>query len=138
MSAVQIERTEVGRLLRFLTVGMGGTVIDFTVLALLKLMEWPTLLANTIAFSGGVTNNYIWNRNWTFADRKGGVWWRQFGQFLLVSLIGLCLNSVIVWGLEDVFANVITDSIAYIPAKLIATGCVVFWNFFANRYWTFL
>jgi putative flippase GtrA len=25
----------------------------------------------------------------------------------------------------------------YVPAKVLATGVVLFWNFFINRFWTF-
>ena len=62
----------------------------------------------------------------------------QFVQFALVSLIGLALNNAIVLLLEDLLGTLIGQpNWGYVPAKVIATGVVVFWNYLANRFWTF-
>ena len=126
------------RFTRFLTVGAVGTFLDFCLLSLLKFLGFPTLFANSLSFTAGVINNFTWNRLWTFADAKGADWRRQLMQFLLVSLAGLALNSAIVLLLENPFGTLLGQpDYGYLPAKAIATGVVVFWNYFANRYWTF-
>ena len=127
---------EAGRFIRFLLVGAAGTALDFGALTLLKLAGLPTLPANTLSFSLGVANNFYWNRRWTFGDLHREDWTRQLAQFALVSGIGLALNNAIVLLLEGAFAGWLGDW-AYLPAKTIATGLVVFWNFSANRLWTF-
>ena len=131
-------RTELTRFARFLTVGALGTALDFSLLTALKLAGVTTLLANSFSFSAGVANNFTWNSRWTFADRRNGNWRAQFLQFLVVSLIGLALNNAIVLLLEVPLGAQIGDAAwGYAPAKIIATGVVVFWNYFANRNWTF-
>jgi len=135
---LQISSKEFQRFTRFLTVGAVGTFLDFSLLTLLKFLGFPTLLANSLSFSVGVINNFTWNRLWTFADAKGADWRRQLVQFLVVSLAGLALNNVFMILLENPFGALLGQpEYGYLPAKVIATGVVVFWNYFANRYWTF-
>lgn len=134
---VSVEKSEVTRFARFLTVGAVGTLLDFSILALLKLAGMPTLAANTLSFTAGLFNNFTWNRLWTFGDAVKSDWRRQLAQFTLVSLVGLALNNLIVLSLEGIFSLWIDTQWAYLPAKVIATGVVVFWNYFANRTWTF-
>ncbi len=129
---------ELTRLGRFLLVGAAGTLLDFSLLMLLKGLGAPTLLANSVAFSAGLANNYTLNRLWTFADRKQANWRKQLGQYLLVSLAGLALNNAIVLSLEGVFDALLEGApLGYLLAKVLATGVVVFWNYIANRNWTF-
>lgn len=129
---------ELTRFARFLTVGALGTFLDFGLLASLKFAGLPTLLANSFSFTAGVANNFTWNSRWTFADRRNRNWQAQFVQFLLVSLVGLALNNAIVLLLEAPLGALIGNAdFGYAPAKVIATGVVVFWNYFANRNWTF-
>ena len=131
---------ELTRFARFLTVGALGTFLDFGLLTVFKLIGLPTLPANSLSFSAGVINNFTWNSRWTFADRRnerlrGRA---QFIQFLLVSLAGLAINNAIVLLLEAPLGAWIGNAAwGYAPAKMIATGVVVFWNYFANRNWTF-
>jgi len=133
-----IPSKELTRFARFLTVGALGTALDFGLLALLKLTGLPTLPANSISFSAGVINNYIWNSRWTFSDRRNGRWQAQFLQFMLVSLVGLVINNAIILLLEVPLGTLIGNAdLGYAPAKIVATGVVVFWNYFANRNWTF-
>lgn len=123
---------------RFMAVGLLGTLIDFGLLTILKLAGFPTLLANSLSFSSGIVNNYILNQRWTFADSRKASSWGLFIQFSLVSLIGLLLNNGIVLALEGPLGKLLdAPAWGYLPAKLAATGVVVFWNYFANRYWTF-
>ena len=129
---------ELTRFLRFLSVGALGTLIDFGLLTVLKLVGLPTLAANSLSFTAGVINNYVLNRHWTFADAHKSSWAAQFVQFALVSAVGLALNNTIMLLLESPLGALIGQpDWGYVPAKVIATGVVVFWNYFANRLWTF-
>jgi putative flippase GtrA len=129
---------EIQLISRFLTVGAVGTVLDFSLLTLLKMSGLPTIFANSVSFTAGLLNNFTWNRLWTFKDGIQTGWHKQFVQFTLISLFGLALNNIIVISLEGVLGNVFGHpEWGYIPAKFIATGVVVFWNYFANRMWTF-
>ncbi|MCA1900070.1 MAG: GtrA family protein [Chloroflexi bacterium] len=128
---------EFQRFSRFLTVGAVGTLLDFSLLTLLKLAGLPTILANSLSFTAGLLNNFTLNRLWTFQDRQTD-WRRQFAQFTLVSLVGLALNNLIVLSLENALGVLSGQpDWGYLPAKVIAAGAVAFWNYFANRMWTF-
>jgi putative flippase GtrA len=129
---------ELERFSRFLAVGAVGTLLDFSLLTLLKLAGLPTLLANSLSFTAGLINNFTWNRLWTFSDTIQPNWRRQLAQFTTVSLVGLALSNIIVLSLENILGSLFGyPEWGYLPAKIIATGVVVFWNYFANRMWTF-
>ena len=133
-----LNRNEPQRFFRFLVVGLSGTILDFGALITLKWLGMGTLLAATLSFSVGVVNNFTWNYHWTYADAHKGQLGVQFGQFVLVSALGLGINNLCVLSLESLASAWMPDpSLAYLPAKVAATGVVVFWNYFANRYWTF-
>lgn len=136
--SVTSSNKEIQRFSRFLTVGAIGTVLDFSLLTLFKLAGLPTLFANSLSFTAGLLNNFTWNRLWTFNDGSKTDWKKQFTRFTLISLLGLALNNIIVISLEGVLGNLLGQpEWGYLPAKVIATGVVVFWNYFANRMWTF-
>ncbi len=134
---------EAERFFKFLVVGTIGFVVDFGTLALLKeVVGLATIYANTISFTAAVISNFTFNRFWTYPDSRTKKVLSQVGQFAFVSLIGLGLNNAILLSLEGPFdlllINNDIDAIrGYIPAKMIATIVVLFWNFFVNRYWTY-
>jgi putative flippase GtrA len=129
---------EMERVGRFLAVGSVGTLLDFSLLTLLKLAGLPTLAANSLSFLAGLANNFTWNRMWTFGDSVQPDWRKQLIQFTMISLVGLGLSNIIVLSLEGPLGSILGHPAwGYLPAKVIATGVVVFWNYSANRLWTF-
>lgn len=132
-------RRELKRFFRFAVVGLSGTLLDFIVLNFLKIVfGLPTLPANVISYSCGIINNYFLNRFWTYAEVKEKNQAARFWQFTLVSLLGLLLNNLLMWGLEKPFGLLLNNPAqGYLPAKIVATAVVVFWNYYVNRYWTF-
>ncbi|MBN1304672.1 MAG: GtrA family protein [Anaerolineales bacterium] len=126
---------ELQRFSRFLAVGALGALIDFNVLTTFKLLGMPTLPANSLSFSAGLFNNYLLNSRWTFSEQANN-WKRKLPQFILVSLVGLALNNAIVLPgpLGELVGQV---DWGCLPARVVATGVVVFWNYFVNRCWTF-
>lgn len=129
---------EATRLIRFLLVGLTGTTLDFVLLTLLK--RWgglPTLIANTISYSAGIINNFTLNRMWTFADSTNPNILSQFTQYFTINFGGLLINNLLIWLLEPVFAFIIADDLAYLPAKAVASFVSVLINFTLNRYLTF-
>ena len=133
------QQKEVRRFARFFLVGLSGTQLDFGILSGLKLVAgMPTLLANIISFSCGVVNNFTLNRNWTFSESRDRNWLPQFGKFVAINLVALSLNSLIVLALEGPMGALLHHpQHGYIPAKVVATGVVFVYNFFANRLWAF-
>jgi putative flippase GtrA len=138
-----IKPKEAERFSKFLIVGTIGFVVDFGTLTLLKeLFQTPTLIANTISFTMAVISNFTLNRHWTYPDSREKKLSAQLGQFVVVSIVGLVINNTLLWLLEAPF-DLLLETVGilvgkgYIPAKIIATIVVLFWNFFVNRYWTY-
>ncbi len=140
---IGINPKEAERFSKFLIVGTIGFVVDFGTLTLLKeLFQTPTLIANTISFSMAVISNFTLNRYWTYPDSREKKLSSQLGQFAVVSIVGLVINNTLLLLLEGPFDSLLeTVGIfvgrGYIPAKMVATVVVLFWNFFVNRYWTY-
>lgn len=146
-----LKEKEAERFFKFLVVGTIGFVVDFGTLTFLKeVAHLPTVVANTCSFSAAVLSNFFWNRRWTYPDSRSKQLMAQLSQFALVSIIGLLLNNTILLLLEGPFDTLLADygylvakilanlsTRGYIPAKMIATIVVLFWNFFANRHWTY-
>jgi len=88
------------RFLRFLVVGISSTLIDFTLLTVLKRLGLSTLVANMISYSAGIVNGFVWNYLWTFAESRSKNFWHQFAQFALISLAGLLLSNGLILLLE--------------------------------------
>jgi putative flippase GtrA len=131
-------RKEFVRFVKFAIVGAVGAVIDFGVLNLMhKLFGWPLLWANTLSVSIAILSNFTWNRLWTYPESRSRRKREQLAQFALINFIGLGINNLIVVGLDAVFSQFIPDPWDYNLAKVIAIGVVLFWNFGANRLWTY-
>jgi putative flippase GtrA len=131
---------EVTRFLKFAVVGAIGAVIDFGVLNLLVLaFGVPKAWANVVSVSCAIVSNFTWNRLWTFPESRERRLHTQFGKFAIVNLIGLGINQAVflatdTWIFEPMFGP---RSLSYNLAKACAIGVVLFWNFGANRIWTY-
>ncbi len=116
---------------RFVLVGASGLVIDFGLTYLIKeKLKLNKYLANGIGFFSAATSNFFINRSWTFTyigSDIGG----QYLKFLLFSLIGLVINSIIVWILNDRLKK------NFYISKALATIIVTLWNFISNFLFTF-
>lgn len=152
---VQANHKEVGRFLKFAVVGALGAVIDFSTLNLLiQFAGFPKILANACSFTAAVISNFIWNRLWVYPETRGEPLTRQFVQFFFVNAVGLAINTAIFYSTDHWLlgeagllsgpvgalaptAGMTHFDLAYNGAKMIATGVVLFWNFFVNRFWTF-
>ncbi len=129
---------EITRFLKFAIVGAIGMVVDLAVLTFAReVIGLPLSLAEGLGFSVAVLSNFTWNRLWTFPESRQLPLASQLGQFAFINLIGLGLNELIVLGLHPVFSRVVHDPPAYLAAKVIAIGVVLFWNYGANRVWTY-
>jgi putative flippase GtrA len=136
-SRFAISPKELERFLKFMVVGTIGFVVDFGTLNLLvQLVHFPLLLANTISFSLAVLSNFTWNRLWTYPDSRSKPIRSQLVQFTIVNVVGLGINTLVLWALTPLFTDLVGD-LGYNIAKAIATIIVLFWNFFVNRYWTY-
>ncbi|RME12117.1 MAG: GtrA family protein [Ardenticatenia bacterium] len=131
-------RREIKRFIKFAIVGAIGAVVDFSVLNLLVLVAGLSpLVANPFSFTAAVISNFTWNRLWSFPESRSRPVTTQLGQFFTVNLIGLLLNQAIFTTVLHLLGTHIPHPWDYNLAKAIAIGLVLFWNFGANRLWTY-
>lgn len=129
---------EFNRFAKFALVGALGALIDFGLLNLMRqVFGWDLLWANTFSVCVAMISNFIWNRYWTFPESRSRKKRTQLPQFVLVNLIGLLINNVIVVGIDALLVSHVGEPWSYNIAKAFAIGVVLFWNFGANRLWTY-
>ncbi len=130
---------EAKRFVKFSIVGAIGAVVDFSALNVLILVfGWEKFFANIVSVSCAIVSNFWWNRHWTFPESRNHVLHISFGKFALVNLVGLIINQF-VFLLSDkfIFDPLLPHPLDYNLAKAAAIGVVLFWNFGANRLWTY-
>lgn len=139
-----IPEREAERFFKFLVVGTIGFGVDFGLLTfLVEVVGFVPVVANTFSFSAAVVSNFTLNRYWTYPDSRSKRRRIQLLQFGMVSIIGLAINNGILLLLQNPFDLLLRAAHAppglggYIPAKMVATIVVLFWNFFINRFWTY-
>lgn len=114
------------KLVRFAVTGAIGFILDFGCTFLLKeKLEVHPYMANSLGFTLAVVHNYFINKYWTFGERSRPDW-IQFLSFVLISIIGLLLNTLLLVCLYDWF------NFNFYIAKLMATVLVMLWNYIAN------
>lgn len=116
--------------LRFALVGGIATLVHYAVLiGLTETTPVGAVVASAAGFMLGVGFNYLGNYYFTFASSE--CHWHAGPKFAAVASIGLTLNTALMYVLVEVVGA------RYILAQLVATALVLFWNFFANRHWTY-
>src|SRR6185437_15686805 len=129
-SATLTARARAGRALRrpanwvqlakFGAVGAPGYVVNLAVYtALLRGAGWHYAYAATVSFLVAVTNNYVWNRVWTFRHQRGHVAFQGL-RFLMVSTVALAANLVFL-------AILVGLGVPKIPAQAVAIALVTPW-----------
>ena len=117
------------QLAKFCTVGASGYIVNLAVYGTLLALGVHYLLAAVCSFLVAVTNNYLWNRVWTFRRQRGHLVFQGF-RFLLVSTIALAANLAFLSAL-------VALGVSKLPAQAVAIALVTPWNFVANKLWSF-
>ena len=121
-------------------------------------------IATALAFSTAVISNFIWTTLWVYPDSQTHSKRKQLVQFSFISVVGGVARTIwvrqtfrwigqIVMPLvlpfvhlfnSDYLVNVdyvvkasAEDRLGSVITQMIAMIVVMFWNFFANRYWTY-
>ena len=159
-TVVTTSRREAKRFAKFLVVGTIGFVVDFGMFnILLRVLNFPPVLAQTLSFSLAVTSNFTWNRLWTYPESRSKPILKQFAQFFVLNLIAWLVRTPIFIALSDPmktlvasmsagpFAGLLTfatrtlnttiDQLGYNAALGCAVVVVMLWNFFSNRFITY-
>lgn len=128
---------------RFGVVGLVGLVIDIALFNLLRLTifspelvaEGP-LLAKACSTGVAIVANWIGNRYWTFRAHRGRQLWREFAEFVTVSLGGMAIGLLCLWISHYVlgFTSVLADNIA---SNVVGLALGTAFRFTFYRLWVF-
>lgn len=126
-----IEKSLIIKFLKFGAVGLSGLIIDFGFTYFFKeILKIQKYIANAIGFTVAASSNYLFNRIWTFQSNNPQIA-VEYLEFLFISMIGLAINTIVIWLLVSRFKY------NFYLSKLFAIGTVTIWNFFMNMYFTF-
>jgi len=117
------------KVLKFGIVGAISTSVHFgLVLILVELVHLSAVIATFPAYLLGFLCSYMLNQHWTF--KAQGHYSHFLPKFLLVSLLGLVVCSIIMYGCE-------LWHIHYQIGLLITVIVVSMYSFFLNHFWVF-
>jgi putative flippase GtrA len=117
------------QLAKFCTVGAVGYAVNLAVYSTLVGAGLHYNLAAACSFLVAVTNNYTWNRLWTFRGQRGHIAY-QGARFFVVSVLALGANELLLTGF-------VAAGIGKVVAQAIAVVLVTPINFVGNKLWSF-
>lgn len=122
-----LEKKIIKQILKFGVVGGLAFVIDYTLLYLLtEFLNIHYLVSSIISFSVSVIFNYILSIKWVFdVNKKQDV--KEFIIFIVLSIIGLGINSLIMYIMVDLM------NVYYMASKIVATAVVMVYNFITRK-----
>jgi putative flippase GtrA len=119
------------QLVKFCAVGGSGYVVNLTVFAVcVHALGLHHLVAATAAFVVAVTNNFVWNRYWTFRVRRGRASF-QAARFFAVSIAAFLFAASILELLVSV------AGLPELAAQAISIVLATPLNFIGNKMWSF-
>lgn len=119
------------QLVKFCVVGGSGFVVNLTVFALAsKLLGLHHLESAAVAYVVAVTNNFLWNRYWTFRARGGHAGF-QAARFFAVSTSAALLAA----GILELLVSV--AGVSEVPAQAMSIVAATPLNFVGNKMWSF-
>ena len=117
------------QLAKFCVVGASGYVVNLAVFSALVGWGQHYSVAAAISFLVAVTNNYTWNRLWTFRGQRGHIAYQGL-RFFVVALLALAAN-------EAILATLVALDMGEVVAQAIAIVLVTPINFIGNKLWSF-
>lgn len=130
MDAALRRRANWEQLVKFCVVGATGYVVNLIVYTLLlEGAGFHYVPAAIGSFLVAVTNNYVWNRLWTFRGQRGHVVFQGL-RFLVVSTIALGANLLVLHAL-------VQAGLGEVVSQALAIMLVTPVNFVGNKLWSF-
>jgi putative flippase GtrA len=115
------------QIIKFSIVGVIATIIDFSVLMLLKeVVHLDVLVASALSFCVSVVANYILSMLFVFKGGKNGKI-IEFIIFVVLSVGGLLLNQLLMWLGTEILA------VYYLWVKVFACIFVPIYNFVTRK-----
>ena len=140
-----LELPWVGKVLRhrftkFGTVGFSGTIINLIMLYVNQEFIFRQIVSKDtrlhMSLSGAIfvatLSNFLWNRRWTWNDRKGKTkhgFLVQLGQYFLASGLAICIQYM--------FTIFFARFTHYLLANIMAVVIAAIFTYVVNDAWTF-
>jgi putative flippase GtrA len=139
------------KVIRFLVVGCFNTAFDISLLlAILKVFNWPPLVANSLSVSIAITVSYFLNHRIVFRH-YGGYSLKKYARFFLVTGLGVILiQDIVIYFVTDKFWVISkmrtfvllghatsVRTIELLGAKLTAVLVGLTWNYLLYKYVVF-
>lgn len=124
-----LEKTEDTKLQFFRYIFVGGFAAVVNIGSLYVLTEFihlHYLLANVLGFILGLITNYLLSKWLVFSKENNINKVTEFIIYAIIGIVGLGLDTGFVW----LFTTI---GIYYMLSKIISTGLVFIWNFFARK-----
>ncbi len=125
------------QLVRFGVVGASGYVVNLLVYTLLEHgFGVGYAIAATGAFAVALSNNFVWNRLWTFRAGDGHAGF-QAARFCVVSLVAFGFNLIVLYALVEGLGTRDVLGMGTVPAQAVAIAAATPLNFIGNKLWSF-
>ncbi len=116
---------------KFLLVGLSGYVVNLAVFTFsIEVLAVHHIAAATLAFLVAVSNNFWWNRHWTFAARDGHAGF-QAARFVTVSVVAFLIQL----GFLELLIT--AGGVPKVAAQAISLVLATPVNFIGNKLWSF-
>lgn len=113
---------------KFGVVGVIAFLIDYGFLYIFtEFFGIHYLVSGAMSFCISVIFNYIASIIWVFDTKKDSNKVKEFVVFIVLSVIGLGINQVVMWGMVDHL------NIYYMFSKIVATAVVMVYNFITRK-----
>ena len=120
----------IGKFVKFGLVGVLNTLINWIIFTMLNFMGVYYIIAKVIAYVIATINSYTWNSRWVFKyngkDQK-----ETTTKFIVLNLVGLALNTIILYLLVDLIG------LNKLISLVITTVIVMVINYIVNKIWVF-
>ncbi len=125
-----INQHNVTQIVRYCTVGAANTAVDWLVFGILTLCGMLYMPAQVLAYTSGMVNSFIFNRQWTFAV-QGMADLGEVAKFLILNTASLALSAVLLFLFhQEMGLNLWL-------AKAATTVIIMAFNFLGSRMWVF-
>ncbi len=127
--------SDIKQFFSYFAVGGIAALVEWLTFFLLDLLHCPYLAATAAAFILATFVNFFLGRTFTFSGSTYGNKKKELAMVFLVSAIGLGFNMLLMFvavsllGLNSTFLKT--------ASKIVCTGIVFFWNFFARKLWIY-
>lgn len=119
------------QLVKFCAVGASGYVVNLTAFTIAVVaLDVHHLAAASLAFTLAVTNNFWWNRHWTFGARAGHPGF-QAARFVGVSVSAFLFAATVLELLVTV------GGVPKVAAQAASIAAATPLNFIGNKMWSF-